>query len=75
MDGAIRILDSKNIVFVYSVQTGNLLYRIEAPENTTFTEIGFSEDGRYAIAKLSDGRACLGELYGSLEEMIEKTER
>ncbi|MBO4750005.1 MAG: TIR domain-containing protein [Lachnospiraceae bacterium] len=66
---------SKNIVFVYSVQTGNLLYRIEAPENTTFTEIGFSEDGRYAIAKLSDGRACLGELYGSLEEMIEKTER
>lgn len=63
---------AKNVVFVYSVQTGNLLYRIDAPENTSFTEIGFSEDGHFAVARLSDGRVALGELYGSLDEMIGK---
>ena len=75
-DGSKIILLSgyaKNVVFVYSVQTGNLLYRIDAPENTSFTEIGFSEDGRFAVAVLSDGRAAIGALYGTLEEMITKT--
>ena len=75
-DGSKIILLSgyaKNVIFVYSVQTGNLLYRIDAPENTSFTEIGFGEDGRFAVARLSDGRVVLAELYGSLEEMIEKT--
>ena len=66
---------SKNIVMVYSVQTGNLLYRISAPGGLSFTEIGFSEDGSRAVARLSDGRAAVGELYGSLEEMIAKADQ
>lgn len=61
----------KSIIFVYSVQTGNLLYHYTAPGGLTFTEIGFSEDGR-AIALLEDGRALVGELYDSLDKMIEK---
>ena len=65
----------KDLVMVYSVQTGNLLYRISAPGGLSFTEIGFSEDGSKAVARLSDGRAAVGELYGSLEEMIAKAER
>ena len=65
----------KNIVMVYSVQTGNLLYRISAPGGLSFTEIGFSEDGTRAVARLSDGRAAVGELYGSLEEMIARAEQ
>ena len=60
----------RDLVMVYSVQTGNLLYRISAPGDLSFTEIGFSEDGSRAVAKLSDGRAAVGELYGTLEEMI-----
>ncbi len=63
----------KNLVFVYSVQTANLLYRFEAPEGCSFTEIGFSSDGKQAVARLSDGRAMVGEVYTTLEEMIERT--
>ncbi len=65
----------KTVVLVYSVQTANLLYRIEAPEGTSFTEIGFSTDGTLAVMRLSDGRAAIGELYGSIEEMIKKAEQ
>ena len=62
----------KSVIFVYSVQTGNLLYHYTAPGSLTFTEIGFSEDGSRAVALLEDGRALVGELYDSLDEMIEK---
>ena len=63
---------SKELALVYSVQTGNLLYRFEAPEGTSFTEIGFSTDGTLAVARLSDGRAVVGELCRTIDEMIEK---
>ena len=62
----------KTTVLVYSVQTANLLYRIDAPEGTSFTEIGFQTDGTLAVMKLSDGRAVIGELYSSIDEMVEK---
>lgn len=62
-----------DVVLVYSVQTGNLLYRIEAPGDLSFTEIGFSPDGEKAVALLSDGRAAVGEIYGTLGELIKLT--
>ena len=61
---------SGNVVLVYSVRTGNLLYRITAPGDLSFTEIGFSPDGAKAVALLSDGRAAVGEMYATLDEMI-----
>lgn len=59
-----------SVVLVYSVRTGNLLYRIEAPGGLSFTEIGFSPDGGKAVAILSDGRAAVGVIYGTLDELI-----
>ena len=76
-DGSKLILltgGSGDVALVYSVRTGNLLYRITAPGELSFTEIGFSEDGTKAVARLSDGRAAVGELYGTLEELIEQTQ-
>ena len=63
----------KDLVMVYSVRTGNLLYRITAPGDLSFTEIGFSPDGSKAIAMLSDGRAAVGEMYATLDELIKLT--
>ena len=62
----------KNVVLVYSVRTGNLLYRITAPGDLSFSEMGFSMDGTKAVARLTDGRAAVGELYGSLDALIKK---
>ena len=63
----------KSKIYVYSVRTGNLLYSYTAPVELSFTQIGFSEDGSKAVALLEDGRALVGELYDSLDKMIEKT--
>ena len=74
-DGARLIMlcgAAKTTALVYSVQTGNLLYRIDAPEGTAIADIGFGEDGG-AVIKFSDGRAAVCALYGTLDEMIEKT--
>ena len=64
----------KSIVYVYSVESGALLYHYTAPDGLTFTTVGFSADSKTSVALLEDGRALIGTLYGSLEEMIEKAE-
>ena len=64
----------KSIVYVYSVESGAMLYHYTAPDGLTFTTVGFSADSKTSVALLEDGRALIGTLYGSLEEMIEKAE-
>lgn len=63
---------TKNIIYVYAVDTGTLLYHYTAPEGLSFSEIGFTADGSASVAILEDSRALVGALYGSLEELIGK---
>nr|MBQ6241908.1 TIR domain-containing protein [Lachnospiraceae bacterium] len=72
-DGSKLILLSgltKNIIHVYAVQTGTLLYHYTAPEGLSFTDIGFTADSSASVALLEDGRALIGTLYGTLDELI-----
>ncbi|MBO4838686.1 MAG: hypothetical protein J5493_04885 [Lachnospiraceae bacterium] len=75
-DGSKLILLSgltRNIIHVYAVQTGTLLYHYTAPEGLRFTDIGFTADSSASVALLEDGRALIGTLYGTLDELIGQT--
>ena len=55
---------------VYSCESGNLLYELTAPEGTTFSDVGFNEEGTRAIAYTEDGREVVGLLYPTIEELV-----
>ena len=59
-------------VFVYSVESGNLLYHFEAKDESPFMAIGFTPDGRKAAAVMEDGSAWVGTLYPTIEELVEE---
>lgn len=63
-------VDHRNYAYIYSVETGTLLFRMEAG-NTAIRDFGFSQDGSSAVLLLDDGSAIAGELYDSLETMID----
>ena len=63
----------RRYALVYSVQTGNLLYRLEAPKGEISTQIdrvGFNLDGTAVAAILYDKSAIVGELYPTVEDLI-----
>ena len=63
---------ARNLAYVYSAQTGNLLYLFECEENEHFWGIGFTEDGSKVAAKIEEGGAVTGALYPTLEELMEE---
>ena len=74
-DGSkIILLSGRNreCAFVYSAESGNLLYRFEAEAGNPFDTIGFTSDGRKAAAVMEDGRAWVGGLYPTVEELVEE---
>ena len=74
-DGSkIILLSGRNreCAFVYSAESGNLLYRFEAEAGNPFDTIGFTSDGRKAAAVMEDGRAWVGTLYPTVEELVEE---
>ena len=62
--------DNRNYAYIYSVETGALLFRMEAG-NTAIENFGFSKDGSSAVLLLKDGSAIVGKLYDSLDTMID----
>ena len=62
----------RKTAFVYSCETGNLLYELTAPEGTAFNDVGFNEEGSRAIAMTDDGREVVGLLYPTLDELVEE---
>ena len=57
-------------VYVYSTQSGNLLYLFNAPEGREFHDIGFTEDGTLAVAVMDDGSAITGTVYPTIDELV-----
>ena len=62
--------DNRNYAYIYSVETGALLFRMEAG-NTAIENFGFSQDGSAAVLLLKDGSAIVGKLFDSLDTMID----
>lgn len=60
----------RNIALVYATDTGNLLYRFDAPEGKMFKTIGFNVNGAEVAAIVEDGSAYVGELYPTLDDLI-----
>ncbi len=56
--------------YVYSVENGNLLYMLTAPQGRTFYDVGFTEDGTMAVALMDNGSALCGIIYPTLEELV-----
>ena len=74
-DGSKIILLSgrgRQTAFVYSVESGNLLYRFDAKEGCPFDTVGFTPGGRKAVAVMEDGSAWVGTLYPTIEELVEE---
>jgi len=62
----------KNVAFVYSTDTGNLLYTFRCEENEKISDIGFDEDNGKVVARLDNGQALSGIIYSSIDEMLEE---
>ena len=63
----------RRCALVYSVETGSLLYRLEAPAGeikTQIEQVGFTPDGTQAAAVLYDHSAIVGALYPTVEDLI-----
>ena len=56
--------------YVYSTESGNLLYLMEPDRDRYFTRIGFTPDGSKAVAVMDDGSALVGEVYTDIDELI-----
>jgi len=58
-------------VYVYDLNTGLLIYRIDAEpgDSIDHSNVGFSEDGSQIIVRTKSGRTIIGELFFTLEEL------
>ena len=65
-------MPDRSEAYVYSTESGSLLYRFEADEDKSFKTIGFTADGRKAAAIMEDGSAWVGTLYPTIEELVEE---
>jgi tricorn protease-like protein len=55
---------------VIDLDSGKQLYRLEAEPSDEITDIGFSDDGAKAVAKEKSGRAIVGQLFRTPEELL-----
>ena len=65
-------MPDRSEAYVYSTESGSLLYRFDADEGKSFKTIGFTADGRKAAAIMEDGSAWVGTLYPTIEELVEE---
>ena len=56
--------------YVYSTDSGNLLYLMEPSRGRYFARIGFTKDGSKVVAVMDDGSAVVGDVYVSIDELI-----
>ncbi len=63
---------SRDKAYVYSTETGNLLYEFTAGENEHFSKMGFTEDGTKVVVMIEEGGAVIGELYPSIDELLKQ---
>ena len=64
-----------NNVYVYSTVTGNLLYHFEAPVGNNFIDCGFNLSGSQVICAVSNGDYLIGEIYPTLDELLNEAEK
>ena len=74
---AIVVPRSIKSAYVIDLNTGFQLYKLEAEPNCTidYEAIGFSENGLKSIARQSDGRTIVGNLYKSTSDLIRIAEK
>ena len=60
----------KDKAYVYSTESGALLYEFECQEGERIKDIGFDEEKGKVVALLEDGSAYTGIIYSSIEEML-----
>jgi len=56
---------------VYDVESGQLLYRLEAEPGDSITKVGFTLSGDEVVAVQKSGRAIIGKLFPTTEELLE----
>ena len=62
---------SRDIAYVYSAETGNLLYALESGDSPIY-QIGFNEEGTKVAAVREDGKAIIGILYPTIDELVKE---
>lgn len=68
---AVAVGRSLKSAYVYDLSTGLQIYRIDSEPDDLIdhTAVGFSEDGRSVIVMQQSGRAIVGELFLTIDEM------
>lgn len=65
---------ARDRAFVYSAESGNLLYTFRCDEEHQISGIGFSTDGTTVAAVLNDGSALAGRLYPAIDDLLLQAE-
>ena len=65
----------QNCAFVYSTNTGNLLYSFYCNEDEKIIDIGFDEENGKVVAVLDNGQALTGNIYKDIDEMLDEVQR
>jgi len=68
---AVAVGRSLRSAYVYDLNTGLLIYRIDAEpgDSIDYNAVGFAEDGSRIIVKMQSGRTVIGDLYSTLAEL------
>ncbi len=66
---------SKDKAFVYSVESGTLLYSFTCEEGRHIEDIGFDEENGKVVAVLDNKDAWTGVVYKDIEAMLKEAER
>ena len=62
--------EAENCAYVLSVESGAILFKLSGGE-MKIKDIGFTLDGKKAVALLEDGSAIIGRLYPKLNDLLE----
>lgn len=56
---------------VFSTRSGKLLFHLEGEKGAKITDVGFTADGKQAVALMDNGRAVVGQLFSSVDELAQ----
>ena len=68
---AVAVGRSLSCAYVYDLETGLMLYRLDAEPNDLidYEQIGFSTDGSRVIVRTQNGLTITGKIFGTFEEV------